>query len=84
MNPKSIAVTWGTTTTFNYNGGAQGPTAAATSGVTNETINVTRTTGTNAGSYTSTASISSVSGGRANKANYTLCLLYTSPSPRDS
>ena len=72
MNPKSVAVTWGTTTTFNYNGGAQAPTAAATSGVTNETINVTRTTGTNAGSYTSTASISSVSGGRANKANYTL------------
>ena len=72
MNPKSVAVTWGTTTTFNYNGGAQAPTAAATSGVTNETINVTRTTGTNAGSYTSTASISSVSGGRANKSNYTL------------
>ena len=72
MNPKSVAVTWGTTTTFNYNGGAQGPTAAATSGVTNETINVTRTTGTNAGSYTSTASISSVSGGRAKAGNYTL------------
>ena len=72
MNPKTVAVTWGTTTTFNYNGGAQAPTAAATSGVANETINVTRTTGTNAGSYTSTASISSVSGGRANKVNYTL------------
>ena len=72
MNPKSVAVTWGTTTTFNYNGGAQAPTAAATSGVTNETINVTRTTGTNAGSYTSTASISSVSGGRAKAGNYTL------------
>ena len=72
MNPKSIAVTWGTTTTFTYNGQAQAPTASATSGVTGETINVTRTTGTNAGTYTSTASISSVSGGRANKANYTL------------
>ena len=72
MNSKTVAVTWGTTTTFNYNGGAQAPTAAATSGVANETINVTRTTGTNAGSYTSTASISSVSGGRANKVNYTL------------
>ena len=72
MNPKSIAVTWGTTTTFTYNGQPQAPTASATSGVTGETINVTRTTGTNAGTYTSTASISSVSGGRANKANYTL------------
>ena len=72
MNKKTVAVTWGATTTFNYNGSAQAPTASATSGVTGETINVTRTTGTNAGTYTSTASISSVSGGRANKANYTL------------
>ena len=72
MNPKSIAVTWGTTTTFTYNGQPQAPTASATSGITGETINVTRTTGTNAGSYTSTASISSVTGGRARKENYTL------------
>ena len=72
MNPKSIAVTWGTTTTFTYNGQAQAPTASATSGITGETINITRTTGTNAGSYTSTASISSVTGGRARKENYTL------------
>ena len=72
INPKSVAVTWGTTTTFTYNGNAQAPTAAATSGVANETINVTRTTETNAGSYTSTASISSVTGGRARKENYTL------------
>ena len=71
MNPKSVAVTWGTTT-FTYNGNAQAPTATATSGVNGETINVTRTTATNAGSYTSTASISSVSGGRAKAGNYTL------------
>ena len=72
INPKSVAVTWGATTTFNYNGNAQAPTASATSGVTGETINVTRTTGTNAGSYTSTASISSVTGGRAKIGNYAL------------
>ena len=72
INPKSVAVTWGTITTFTYNGQPQAPTASATSGVTGETINVTRTTGTNAGSYTSTASISSVTGGRARKENYTL------------
>ena len=72
MNPKSIAVTWGTTTTFTYNGQPQAPTVSATSGITGETINVTRTTGTNAGSYTSTANISSVTGGRARKENYTL------------
>ena len=72
MNKKTVAVTWGATTTFNYNGNAQAPTASATSGVTGETINVTRTTGTNAGSYTSTASISSVTGGRAKIGNYAL------------
>ncbi len=72
MSAKGVAVTWGTTTTFTYNGAAQGPTASAASGVTGETINVTRTTGTNAGSYTSTASISSVTGGRAKAGNYTL------------
>ena len=72
MSAKEVAVTWGTTTTFIYNGVAQGPTASAESGVTGETINVTRTTGTNAGSYTSTASISSVAGGRAKAENYKL------------
>ena len=72
MSAKGVAVTWGTTTTFTYNGAAQGPTASAASGVTGETINVTRTTGTNAGSYTSTASISSVTGGRAKVENYKL------------
>ena len=72
INPKSVAVTWGTTTSFVYNGSAQAPTASATSGVNGETINVTRTTGTNVGSYTSTASISSVTGGRAKASNYTL------------
>ena len=72
MSAKEVAVTWGTTTTFIYNGVAQGPTASAESGVTGETINITRTTGTNAGSYTSTASISSVTGGRAKAGNYKL------------
>ena len=72
MNKKTVAVTWGTTTTFNYNGNEQAPTVSAASGVTGETINVTRTTGTNAGSYTSTASISSVTGGRAKIGNYAL------------
>ena len=71
MNKKSVAVTWGSTT-FTYNGKEQGPTASATSGVSGETINVTRTTETNVGTYTSTASISSVSGGRGKASNYTL------------
>ena len=71
INPKSVAVTWGTTT-FNYTGRVQAPTASASSGVTGETINVTRTSAINAGTYTSKASISSVTGGRAKKENYTL------------
>jgi len=72
MNKKSVAVTWGSTTTFTYNGSAQAPTASASSGVSGETLNITRTTATNVGSYTSTASISSVTGGQANASNYTL------------
>ena len=72
INPKSVAVSWGTTSAFTYNGSAQAPSASAASGVSGETINVGRTTGTNAGSYTSTASCSSVSGGRAKCSNYKL------------
>ena len=74
INAKSVAVSWGSTTTFTYNGSAQAPTASVTSGVNGETINVTRTTQTNAStsSYTSTASCSSVTGGRAKCSNYTL------------
>ena len=72
INPKQISVTWGETTSFVYNGKAQAPTVVATSGVSGETINLTRTTGTNVGSYTSTASIESVTGGRGKASNYTL------------
>ena len=72
INKKSVAVTWGRTTTFIYNGKAQAPTATASSGVSGETLNITRTTRTNAGSYTSTASLSSVTGGQASTSNYTL------------
>ena len=72
VKPKSVAVTWGSTTTFTYNGNAQAPTASVTTGISNETMAVTKTTGTNAGSYTSTASCSSVTGGQAKCSNYTL------------
>ena len=68
---KSIAVEWGGTT-FTYNGAAQGPTASVSSGVTGETINITATKATNAGSYTSTASMVSVIGGQGSVNNYTL------------
>ena len=73
INPKSVSVTWGTTTSFTYNGSAQAPTVTTpVTGVNGESINITRTTQTNVGSYTSTASCSSVSGGRAKCSNYTL------------
>lgn len=65
INKKSVAVSWGDTTTFTYNGSAQAPTAGVTTGISAETMTLTRTTGTDVGSYTSTASCSSVSGGRA-------------------
>jgi len=72
VNPKSVEVKWENKAEFIYNGQAQAPTVSATSGVTGETINVTRTTETNVGSYTSKASILSVIGGRAKKENYKL------------
>ena len=73
IDKKSISVTWGGTTSFTYNGSAQAPTVTTpVTGVNSERLNLTRTTNTNAGSYTSTASCSSVSGGRAKCSNYTL------------
>ena len=73
ITKKSVAVTWGTTTTFTYNGSGQAPTASVTTGVSGETMTVTRGTKTVVGSnYTVTASCSSVSGGQAKCGNYTL------------
>ena len=72
INAKSVAVTWGGTTSFVYNGKEQGPTASADSGISGETINLTTTTAVNVGSYTSTASIASVTGGRGKTSNYKL------------
>ena len=73
IDKKSIAVTWGGTTSFTYNGSAQAPTVTTpVTGVNGESINITRTTQTNVGSYTSTASCSSVSGGLAKCSNYSL------------
>ena len=72
INPKSVGVNWGSTTSFTYNGSAQGPSVSSVTGVSGETVNFTRTTAINVGSYTSTASCSSVIGGRAKCGNYTL------------
>ena len=73
INKKSVAVTWGSTTTFTYNGSAQAPTVTTpVTGVGSEKLNLTRTTATAVGTHTSTASCSSVTGGRAKCANYTL------------
>ena len=71
MSPKSVAVTWGTTP-LTYNGKEQAPSASVTTGITGETMTVTRTMGTNVGNYTSTASCSSVAGGQKLCKNYTL------------
>ena len=72
INPKEVAVVWGTTTSFVYNGKEQAPTVSAESGVNGETLNMTRTTETEVGSYTSTAKLESVTGGREKTANYIL------------
>ncbi len=72
IQPKRVEVTWGSITSFEYTGSAQAPTASITTGISAETMTTTRTTETNVGSYTSTASCSSISGGRAKCGNYTL------------
>ena len=69
---KNVSVTWGNTTSFTYNESAQAPTASVTTGVSGETMAVTRTTKTAVGNYTSTASCSSVTGGQAKCSNYKL------------
>lgn len=72
INPKSVAVTWGTTTSFTYNGSEQAPTASASSGVTGETVNLSVTSESEIGSYTAVVTIASVTGGRAKASNYSL------------
>lgn len=68
---KAIAV-WGNKTTFTYNGKEQAPDVIADSGIPGETLNLTRTVQINAGTYTSVATIASVTGGREKVSNYTL------------
>ena len=74
VNKKTIETNWGTQILFTYNGKSQVPTAIAT-GATGETVNV-KVTGAqidaSGTAYTATASIESVTGGRANANNYTL------------
>lgn len=72
INKKMVNVTWGSTVTFTYNKKWQGPTATVSSGVSNETIALNSTSAINAGNYTSTASITGVSGGQNNINNYIL------------
>ncbi len=72
ISKKSVSVTW-SSGTYTYNGSSQGPTASASSGVNGETLNLTVSgKGTNAGNYTATASLSSVTGGQSSTSNYTL------------
>ena len=74
INKMSVATTWGTKDDFEYNGSAQGPTVTTpVTGAGGERVILTRTTATAIGSsYTSTASISSITGGQALASNYTL------------
>jgi len=71
---KPISVEWESKTSFVYNGKPQAPTVTTpVNGVNGEVVNLERTTYTNVvTNHTSTASIASVTGGQANKENYTL------------
>ncbi len=72
IETKKVNAVWGSKTTFTYNGKEQAPEVTADSGIPGETLNLTRTTQINAGTYTSVATISSVTGGRGKVSNYTL------------
>ena len=73
INAKSIPVIWGDITVLEYNGEMQAPEATCNSGITGETINLSITgQGKSAGTYTATASISSVTGGQGKISNYIL------------
>ena len=71
IEPKKVTVSWGSTT-FTYNGSAQGPTASVATGVSGETMTLTTSKSTSVGSYTSNASCLSVTGGQELCSNYTL------------
>lgn len=72
VSPKEIAVVWGETN-LKFNFKPQAPTATVNTGVGDEKITL-KVSGekTNVGTYTATASIESITGGNANKDNYTL------------
>ena len=72
ITKKEVSVTWEDKNIFTYNNSGQAPTASANSGVTGEVLNISRTMGTDADSYTSVATISSVTGGRGKASNYSL------------
>jgi hypothetical protein len=74
INAKSISVTWGSTTSWTYDGNSHVPTVTTpVNGATNESVALTVSAAqTNVGNYTATASISSVTGGQEKASNYTL------------
>jgi len=77
ISKKQLTVSWksGDTFTYDANEHSRELTSSALTGVNSETVNLTTSgTGVNASDseYTTTASISSVTGGRANKNNYSL------------
>ncbi len=73
IGKKSVTLTW-SVETYTYNGSNQGPSATVASGaISGEILTISTTKQTNAGTnITSTATVSEVSGGRANKDNYTI------------
>ena len=69
---KTVTVKWGSTLSWIYDGASHAPTATA-EGVTGETLNITVSGAqSTVGNYTATATLSSVTGGQAKTANYTL------------
>ena len=74
IEPKQIEVIWGNETSFIYNGKSHAPTVTTPlTGVNGEKVNIkVEGKNINVGSYTATASISSVTGGQEKASNYSL------------
>ena len=73
ITAKSISVSWGSTTSWTYDGSSHKPTASISTGISGESMILTVSGAkTNVGSYTATASCNSVTGGNAKCSNYKL------------
>ena len=72
IKPKNISISWSTNTEFAYTGKIQAPTPKASTGVTGEQIELSRSAQSSVGNHVSLATCKSITGGRKLCTNYSL------------